>query len=148
VSESILERIQGDTREAMKAGRKDRVSTLRMITSALQQDEKEGARDAVAVLQRERKKRLEAATAYSEGGRAEQAEAERSEAELIAEYLPEQISDDELVQLVDEAIAATGASSPADMGKVMGAVMPAVKGKADGNRVSATVKERLSTVGS
>lgn len=132
----------------MKAGQKDRVSTLRMITSALQQNEKEGDGDAVAVLQRERKKRLEAASAYSDGGRAEQAEAELSEAETIAAYLPEQIADDELVGLVDEAIAATGASSPADMGKVMGAVMPAVKGKADGSRVSATVKERLNSVGS
>lgn len=145
MSGSILERIQGDTREAMKAGEKSRVSTLRMITSALQQDEKEGAGDAVAVLQRERKKRLEAATAYSDGGRAEQAEAERSEAETIAAYLPEQISDDELERLVDEAIAGSGASSQADIGKVMGAVMPAVKGRADGNRVSAAVRERLGS---
>lgn len=145
MSESIIERIQGDTREAMKAGQKDRVSTLRMITSALQQDEKEGAGDAVAVLQRERKKRLEAATAYSDGGRSEQAEAERSEAETIAAYLPEQISDAELEQLVADAVAKTGASSPADMGKVMGAVMPSVKGRADGNRVSAAVRERLGS---
>ena len=143
MSERILERIQADTREAMKAGQKDRVSTLRMITSALQQNEKEGDGDAVAVLQRERKKRLEAAGAYSEGGRAEQAEAERSEAETIAAYLPEQISDSELAAAVDDAITATGAASPADIGKVMGAVMPAVKGRADGNRVSATVRERL-----
>jgi uncharacterized protein YqeY len=145
VSESIIERIQGDTREAMKAGQKDRVSTLRMITSALQPDEKEGAGDAVAVLQRERKKRLEAATAYSDGGRSEQAEAERSEAETIAAYLPEQISDSELEQLVGDAVASTGASSPADMGRVMGAVMPSVKGRADGNRVSAAVRERLGS---
>ena len=143
MSERILERIQADTREAMKAGQKDRVSTLRMITSALQQNEKEGDGDAVAVLQRERKKRLEAAGAYSEGGRAEQAEAERSEAETIAAYLPEQISDSELAAAVDDAITATGAASPADIGKVMGAVMPAVKGRADGSRVSATVRERL-----
>ena len=95
----------------MKAGQKDRVSTLRMITSALQQNEKEGDGDAVAVLQRERKKRLEAAGAYSEGGRAEQAEAERSEAELIATYLPEQISDAELERLVDEAIASRMSSA-------------------------------------
>lgn len=145
MSESILERIQGDTREAMKAGQKDRVSTLRMVTSALQQDEKEGAGDAVAVLQRERKKRLEAASAYTDGGRAEQAEAERSEAETIAAYLPEQISDAELARIVDDAIASTGAASPADMGKVMGSVMGAVKGRADGNRVSATVRERLGS---
>ena len=145
MSESILERIQGDTREAMKAGQKDRVSTLRMITSALQQDEKEGEGDAVAVLQRERKKRLEAASAYTDGGRAEQAEAERSEAETIAAYLPEQISDEELARIVDDAIAATGAASPADMGKVMGAVMPSVKGRADGNRVGVSVRERLGS---
>lgn len=145
MSESILERIQGDTRVAMKAGEKDRVSALRMITSALQQDEKLGEGDAVAVLQRERKKRLEAAAAYTDGGRAEQAEAERSEAEMIAGYLPEQISDEELGRLVDEALERSGASSMADMGRVIGMVMPGVKGRADGNRVSAAVRERLGS---
>ncbi len=92
----VLEQIQADTREAMKGGDKDRVTTLRMLTSAVQLDLKEGDGDELAVLARERKKRIEAADAYAEAGRAEQAEAERAEAELIAAYLPAQISDDEL----------------------------------------------------
>jgi uncharacterized protein YqeY len=141
----VLEQIQADTREAMKGGEKERVSTLRMLASALQLDAKEGKGDAVAVLTRERKKRVEAAEAYADAGRADQAKAEKAEAELIAAYLPEQISDEELAGLVDEAVSSTGASSPADMGKVMGAVMPKVKGRADGNRVSAAVRERLGT---
>lgn len=143
MAETILDRIREDTRTAMKAGEKQRVSTLRMLTSALQQDEKMGDGDAVAVLQRERKRRLEAATAFSDGGRSEQAAAERSEAELIDGYLPAQISDEELASLVDAAVSDTGASSPSDMGRVMGAVMPSVKGRADGSRVSAAVRERL-----
>lgn len=139
----VLEKIQADTREAMKDGQKERVATLRMLASALQLDAKEGKGDAVAVLTRERKKRIEAAEAYADAGRAEQADAERAEAEIIATYLPEQISDEELAAIVDEAVSSTGADSPADMGKVMGAVMPRVKGRADGNRVSAAVRERL-----
>ena len=96
MSESILVQIQADTRAAMKAGDRDRVGTLRMITNSLQQNEKEGDGDAVAVLQRERKKRIEAAEAFASGGRPDQAEAERGEAALIETYLPEQISDEEL----------------------------------------------------
>ena len=96
MSDAILEQIQADTRTAMKAGERDRVGTLRMIASSLQQDEKEGKGDAVAVLQRERKKRIEAAEAFETGGRPEQAAAERAEATLIESYLPEQISDEEL----------------------------------------------------
>ncbi len=145
MSESILERVQADTRTAMKAGERDRVKTLRMIASSLQQDEKLGDGDAVAVLQRERKKRLEAAEAYSDAGRAEQADAERSEAELIDGYLPEQISDEELIAIVEQAIERTGAESQRDMGKVMGPVMGQVKGRADGKRVSAAVRERLGS---
>ena len=110
MSEPILERIQEDTRTAMKAGERERVGTLRMIASSLQQDEKEGKGDAVAVLQRERKKRVEAAEAFESGGRAEQAEAERAEAALIDSYLPEQISDDELAEIVDAAVDSTGAA--------------------------------------
>jgi len=139
----VLEQIQADTREAMKGGDKPRVSTLRMLASALQSNEKEGDGDATAVLSRERKKRIEAADAFREAGRAEQADAEQAEAELISTYLPEQISDEELTAIVDEAVSSSGASSVKDMGRVMGAVMPKVKGRADGNRVSAAVKERL-----
>jgi len=127
----------------MKAGERDRVKTLRMIASSLQQDEKLGEGDAVAVLQRERKKRVEAADAYADAGREEQAAAERSEAELIEGYLPEQISDEELHAIVDAAIEAAGATEQKDMGRVMGPVMGQVKGRADGKRVSAAVRERL-----
>ena len=145
MSDSILERVQADTKTAMKAGERERVTMLRMIVNSLQQDEKAGDADAVAVLQRERKKRAEAAEAFDGAGRAEQAQAERDEAELIATYLPEQISDEELAALVGDAIEATGASSSKEMGKVIGAVMPQVKGRADGKRVSTAVRERLGS---
>lgn len=145
MSEPILDRVQADTRAAMKEGARERVTTLRMITSSLQQDAKLGDDDAVAVLQRERKKRLEAAEAFGAAGRGEQAEAERAEAELIAGYLPEQISDDELDALVAEAVGSTGASTPKDMGRVIGVVMPKVKGRADGKRVSGAVREKLGS---
>lgn len=145
MSESILERVQSDTRTAMKAGERDRVATLRMITSSLQQNAKLGDDDDVAVLQRERKKRVEAAEAFESAGRDEQAEAERSEAELISGYLPEQISDEELNGLIAGAIESTGASSQQDMGRVIGAVMGQVKGRADGKRVSAAVKDQLGS---
>lgn len=143
MSESIIERVQADTRDAMKAGERDRVNVLRMLASSLQQDAKLGDDDAIAVLQRERKKRVEAAEAYAEAGREEQAAAERAEAEVIDAYLPEQISDEELRALIDEAIERTGASSQRDMGKVIGPVMGQVKGRADGKRVSTAVRERL-----
>jgi uncharacterized protein YqeY len=143
VSDQILERMQAETRQAMKAKDKPRVGTLRMLTSAIQQDAKLGEDDAVAVLQRERKKRLEAAEAFEKGERPDQAAAERAEVELIDDYLPDQLSDEELGALVAAAIAESGASSMKEMGSVMGAVMPKVKGRADGNRVSALVRERL-----
>jgi len=129
----------------MKAGERDRVGTLRMIANSLQQDVKEGDGDAVAVLQRERKKRVEAAEAFGEAGREEQAAAERAEAELIEAYLPEQISDEDLGALIDAAIADTGAASQKDMGKVIGVVMGQAKGRADGKRVSSAVRERLGS---
>ncbi len=128
----------------MKAGERDRVSALRLIADALQKDLKEGGEDEVAVLRRERKRRLEAADAYDDGGADERAAAERLEAELIENYLPAEMSDDELTQLVDGAIAESGASGPQDMGKAMGVVMGKVAGRADGKRVSAMVKERLA----
>ncbi len=121
------------------------MTTLRMLASALQLDAKEGEAtprryspaSARSGSRRPKRTATPAAT--------DQAEAERAEAELIAAYLPEQISDAELETIVDEAIAATGAASPQDMGRVMGAVMPKVKGSADGNRVSAAVRERLGS---
>ncbi len=145
MTQSILERVQADTRDAMKAGERERVTTLRMIASSLQQDQKLGDGDAVAVLQRERKKRVEAADAFAEAGRDEQAEAERAEAELITAYLPEQLNDGELDEIVAEAVERTSASSQKDMGKVIGIVMPQVKGRADGKRVSTAVRQALGS---
>ncbi len=142
---SVLEQVQADVRTAMKAGERERAAALRMIVDALQKEAKlgEGDGDEVAVLQRERKKRIEAAEAYGEGGRAEQEQAERFEAELIDGYLPKQLSDDELAELVDAAVAESGASEQKQMGQVMSALMPKVDGRADGKRVSAAVRERL-----
>jgi uncharacterized protein YqeY len=140
---SILQQVQEDTKAAMKARERDRVGALRMISNALQQDAKEGDSDEVAVLRRERKRRMEAAQAYREGGSAERAEAEEAEAEVITSYLPAELSDEELGAIVDEAIAGSGAEGPADMGKVMGPAMGKVAGRADGKRVSALVREKL-----
>jgi hypothetical protein len=142
---SILERVQEDTKDAMRAGERDRVGALRMIASALQQDAKLGDGDEVAVLQRERKKRLEAAEAYRDGGRSEQADAEETEAKAIEAYLPEQLGDDELDELVGGAIEESGAEGPKEMGKVMSVVMPKVQGRADGKRVSEAVRRRLGS---
>jgi uncharacterized protein YqeY len=142
---SILERIQRDTRDAMKAGERDRVGALRMLASALQQDAKLGDGDEVAVLRRERKRRLEAAEAYLEGGHDDRAAIERSEAELIGAYLPPELSDDELAELVGAAINEAKATDPSDLGKVMSLVMPRVSGRAEGKRVSAAVRERLAS---
>ena len=127
----------------MKARDRERASALRLIVDVLQQDAKLGKGDEVAVLQRERKKRIEAAEAYEQAGRAEQAASERFEAELIEAYLPQQLSDEELGELVDAAIAKTGAGEQKQMGQVMSALMPKVGGRADGKRVSAAVRQKL-----
>jgi uncharacterized protein YqeY len=142
---SVLEQVQADVRTAMKAGERERAAALRMIVDSLQQDAKLGKGDEVAVLQRERKKRREAADAYREAGRGEQAEAEDFEAGLIDDYLPEQLSDEELGELVAAAIEETGAAEPKQMGQVMSALMPKLGGRADGKRVSAAVRERLGS---
>jgi uncharacterized protein len=140
---SVLEQVQSDVRTAMKARDRERAGALRMVVDVLQQDAKLGKGDEVTVLQRERKKRVEAAEAYEDAGRAEQAAAERFEAELIEGYLPQQLSDEELAALVDAAVAGTGASEQRQMGEVMSALMPKLGGRADGKRVSAAVRERL-----
>src|ERR1700744_1835168 len=115
------------------------------ITGALKAGEKEGGDDELTVLRRERKRRLEAATQFRDGGRPELADQEESEAELIARYLPAELSDDEPDQLIATSIAQTGAASPKDMGQVMKAVMAASGGRADGKRTSARVREALGT---
>ncbi|MGB7684889.1 MAG: GatB/YqeY domain-containing protein [Solirubrobacterales bacterium] len=142
---SVLEQVQGDVRTAMKAGDRERVGALRMVVDALQQDAKLGKGDEVAVLQREHKKRIEAAEAYEEAGRDEQAAAERFESELIEGYLPEQLSDEELAELVDAAIAETGADGMKQMGQVMGVLKQKVAGRADGKRVSTAVRKKLGS---
>lgn len=141
----VLKQVQDDVRTAMKARDRDRAAALRMIVDVLQQDAKFGSGDEVAVLQRERKKRVEAAEAYEQANRAEQAASERFEAELIEGYLPQQLSDEELGELVDSAIAETGASEQKQMGQVMSALMPKVGGRADGKRVSAAVRQKLGS---
>jgi len=135
--------VQDDAAAALKAGDRERAGALRLIVSELQKAEKEGPSDAVAVLQRERKPRVEAAEAYEKAGRDDRAAGERREVDLIDPYLPARLEDAELESLVDEAVGETGASSPKDMGQVMSAVMPKVAGRADGKRVSAVVRERL-----
>ena len=132
---SVLEQVQDDVRTAMKARDRERASALRLVVDVHQHDVKFGDGDEVAVLQRERKKRVEAAEAYEA--------AERFEAELIEGYLPQQLSDEELGELVGAAIAETGASEQRQMGEVMSALMPKLGGRADGKRVSQAVREKL-----
>ena len=140
----MLKQIQDDVKDAMRAGEKERVHALRLIVNELQKAAKENGGEELDVLQRERKRRFEAAEAYRDGGRADRAEAEEREAELIGSYMPEQLSDEELSAIVGDAVAESGASSPKEMGKVMALVMPQVKGRADGKRVSQLVQEKLS----
>ena len=128
----------------MKAGDRERVATLRLVLSELQKAEKEGETDEVAVLRRERKRRHETATAYREAGRNELADAEEAEAGVIEAYLPAELSDDELRDIVAEAVSETGAEGQADMGAVMKAAMARVAGRADGGRVSAVAREVLA----
>lgn len=142
-TEDLRERVRADTREAMKAGDRELVGTLRMVSNSLELEHKEGKGDEVAVLRQERKRRLEAAQAYRDGGSPERAAAEQAEAAVIERYLPAELSDEELGELVAAAIEQTGAAGPQDMGKVMGAAMATVNGRADGSRVSAAVRERL-----
>ena len=141
---AVVDQVQEDAITALKAGDRERVGALRLIASELQKAVKDGGDDEVAVLQRERKRRLESAQAYRDGGREDLATAEESEAELIAGYMPEQIGDAELAEIVAAAVAESGASSPREMGDVMKLVMPQVQGRADGKRVSAAVKEKLT----
>lgn len=140
---SVTEQVKSDLTTAMKAGEKDRVGTLRMLLSELQKDAKEGPGDELAVLRRERKRRLESARAFTEGERPELAAAEQLEAGVIETYLPAELGDEELRGLVDRAVAQSGASGPADMGAAMKAAMAAVAGRADGRRVSELVKQAL-----
>jgi hypothetical protein len=142
---SLIEQIRSDTNAALKAGEKERVQALRLISSELQKAAKEASDgDETAVLQRERKRRLEAADAYADAGRDDLADSERREAAIIEEYMPEQLSDEELHAIVGDAVAELGATSAQEMGKIMSTVMPKVQGRADGKRVSTVVREKLA----
>lgn len=141
---TVLEQVRTDMTSAMKAGERQRVGALRLVLSELQKAAKEGRGDELAVLRRERKRRLEAAGQFRDGGRPELAEQEESEARLIEGYLPAEIDDGELDQIITAAIAETGASEGKDMGRVMKLVMDKVAGRVDGKRASARVRERLS----
>ena len=134
--------------QAMKARRTDEAAALRLALSALKSaaiDARKELSDdeAVAVLQREARKRREAEQAYRDAGRTDRAEREAFERSVLERFLPARLEPAELARLVDEAVAATGASGPRELGKVMGRVMPAVKGRADGDEVRRLVLERL-----
>lgn len=129
---------------AMKAGDKQLVGALRLVLSELQKEAKEGNGDEMAVLRRERKRRLDAATQFRDAGRPELAETEESEAQIISGYLPAELDDAELDRIVEAAVAETGASSPRDMGQVMKAVMAQTGGRVDGQRASTAVRAALA----
>jgi uncharacterized protein YqeY len=144
---SVLEQVRADAVRAMKSGDKDRVGALRLLISELQKDAKEGSGDELAVLRRERKRRLDAATQFEQGNRPELAARETAESEMIAGYLPPELGDEELRGLVVDAIAQTGASAPKDMGAVMKVVMARADGQVDGRRASAAVRAALEVAG-
>jgi uncharacterized protein YqeY len=143
VKMAVVDEIKADLQDAMRAGEKERVGALRLVLSELQKAAKEGSDDELAVLRRERKRRLEAARAYREGGREDLAETEEAEGKLIAGYLPAELSDAELKGIVEQAVRDSGAQSAKDMGRAMGKAMAAVDGRADGGRVSGLVKAAL-----
>ena len=146
---SRIETIEGELKEAMKARDAERRDALRLILNALKGSEKELQRplsedEELQVLQRERKRRVEAADAFRAGGREEQAESEERELAVLEEFMPSPLSEDEIEEIVDDAIAEVGATSMADLGRVMADVMPQVAGRADGSVVSQSVREKLA----
>jgi uncharacterized protein YqeY len=146
---SLVERLEGEVREAMLARDATRRDALRLILNSLRSAEKDLQRplsddEELQVLQRERKRRNEAAEAFRAGGREEQASQEETELAILEEFMPEPLSEDELERIVDDAIAETGATSLRDMGRVMADVMPQVAGRADGSAVGQIVREKLA----
>jgi hypothetical protein len=141
---SFIDQVRSDMTSAMKAGDKERVGALRLVLSELQKAAKDGGTDELAVLRRERKRRLEAAEQFRDAGRTELAEGEEAEARIIEGYMPAELDDAELDAIVKAAIAETGAKDPKDMGQVMKAVMAKAEGRADGKRASARVREVLN----
>ncbi len=146
---SLITTIEDEIKEAMRARDAERRDALRLIVNALKNSEKELQRplsddEELQVLQRERKKRVEAADAFRTGGREEQAAAEERELEILEEFMPEPLSEDEIEEIIDDAIAEVGATSMADLGRVMADVMPQIAGRADGSSVSQIVREKLA----
>jgi uncharacterized protein YqeY len=146
---SLIARIQEELKDAMRERDAERRDALRLILSSLQSAEKELQRplndqEELQVLQRERKRRAEAEEAFRAGGREEQADAEAYELDLLAEFMPEPLTEEQLEEIIDDAIAENGATSLRDLGRVMADVMPQVAGRADGSAVSQLVKEKLA----
>jgi len=146
---SLIAEIEGDLTDAMRARERVRTDALRLILAALRAAEKELGRELkddeeLQVLQRERKRRAEAAEAFRSAGRDEQADKEEEELGVIEEFMPEPLGEDELERIVDDAIAETGATSLRDLGRVMADVMPQVAGRADGSAVSQLTREKLA----
>jgi len=146
---SLIATIEDELKDAMKDRDAERRDALRLILNALKSSEKELQRplsedEELQVLQRERKRRVEAAEAFRRGGREEQADAEEYELEVLEEFMPEPLSEDEIEEIVDDAIAEVGATSMADLGRVMADVMPQIAGRADGSQVSQIVREKLA----
>ena len=147
----LKERLQGDLTEAIRSRDELRSGTIRMVLTAITNEEVSGksARvltdaEIITVLSREAKKRREAADAFKDAGRADRAEQETNEGRVITEYLPEQLTEDDVKKIIADAIAETGATGPAGMGVVMKAIQPKVAGKADGGTVSSLVKAALT----
>jgi uncharacterized protein YqeY len=146
---SLIARIEEELKEARLARDNDRRDALSLILSSLRSAEKELQRplsdeEELQVLQRERKKRAEAAEAYASAGREEQADAEEYELEVLEEFMPDQLSEEELEEIIDDVIAEVGATSIRHLGRVMADVMPQVSGRADGSTVSQIVREKLA----
>jgi uncharacterized protein len=148
---SIKETLQKDLTEAIRGRNEITSGTIRMVLTAITNEEVAGKEarvlsdeEVITVLSREAKKRREAAEAFETAGRIDKAALEKSEGEVIAKYLPAQLSEADIAAIIAEAIASTGAQGPGDMGKVMGAVKPKIAGKADGGVVSALVKAALN----
>jgi uncharacterized protein YqeY len=146
---SLVTRLEQEVRDAMLARDNERRDALRLILSSLKSAEKELLRplsedEELQVLQRERKKRNEAADAFHAAGRIEQAEKEEDELEILQEFMPEPLGEEELERIVDDAIAENKATSMRDMGRVMADVMPQIAGRADGSAVSQLVREKLA----
>ena len=146
---SLIEEIEGELKDVMLARDAERRDALRLILNALKGSQKELRRplseeEELQVLQRERKRRVEAAEAFRSGGREEQAVKEERELEILEEFMPEPLSEDEIEEIVDDVIAEVGATSMADLGRVMADVMPQIAGRADGSQVSQIVREKLA----